>query len=170
MKTLVVYFSRTGHTKGLAEAIARELDADIEPIKEPAKRTGFLGYLQSVREAVSKKAAPIQAINHDLSEYDLIISGTPIWCWSLTSPVRSFLVDHSSEFKNVAFFCTEGGQGGKRAFEEMTKLCGKTPLSTLEVTESDIRNGADKVKLKTFLKAMPQQTAKEKPVIAETVH
>ena len=170
MNTLVVYFSRTGNTKGVAEAIATELGADIEQIEESAKRTGFFGYLQSVRESVFKKAAPIQAINSDLSHYNLIIIGSPVWCWSLTSPVRSFLVDHSSDFKSVAFFCTEGGKGGQGVFEEMAKLCGKTPQSTLEVTESDIRNGEDKLKLKTFVQTLSQRTAREKPVVAQIVH
>ena len=49
---LVVYFSRTGHTRVLAEGIARALGADLEEIRDRTDRTGLLGWLRSGAETV----------------------------------------------------------------------------------------------------------------------
>ena len=45
MKVLVVYYSRTGNTKFVAEAIAQSLEADIEEIKDGKNRMGVFGFL-----------------------------------------------------------------------------------------------------------------------------
>jgi flavodoxin len=43
-KVLVVYYSRTGATRTLAEALAKALQADIEPIIDRKNRSGIFGY------------------------------------------------------------------------------------------------------------------------------
>ena len=64
--------------------------------------------------------------------------------------MRSYIAAHANEFRDVAFFCTEGGSGGQRAFGQMKRLCGKTPLATLEITEAELSSGASDAKLKTL--------------------
>lgn len=161
MKILIVYFSLTGNTKGIANAAASEISADVEWINDSVKRTGLFGYLRTVREAMFKHIVPIQPSDHNPGQYDLVIIGTPVWAWSLSSPVRAYLVEHSSNFSRVAFFCTEGGAGGSGVFKEMARLCGKQPLATLEITESDIKSGADKEKLKSFIHSISQLVVEE---------
>src|SRR5262245_20444151 len=46
-KVLVTYYSRSGHTRRLAERIAQVLGADLEPIVDQRPRAGLLGYLRS---------------------------------------------------------------------------------------------------------------------------
>ncbi|MCD6363048.1 MAG: flavodoxin family protein [Synergistetes bacterium] len=58
MKTLVVVYSRTGITLSLAKKIARELQADLEIIRDNVNRKGVLGFLRSGYEAVRKKFRP----------------------------------------------------------------------------------------------------------------
>jgi hypothetical protein len=47
MKTLVVYFSRSGHTRQVAREIASRCGADLEAIREERGRAGLLGYWRS---------------------------------------------------------------------------------------------------------------------------
>ena len=54
MKVLVVYYSRTGNTKFVAEAIAQSLEADIEEIKDKKNRMGVFGFLRCGYEAIFK--------------------------------------------------------------------------------------------------------------------
>lgn len=68
--------------------------------------------------------------------------------------MRACLTRHSSHLDRVAFICTEGGTGGKRAFRHMLDLIGQQPVATLEVTESDLKTGADKDTLHPFIDAV----------------
>ncbi|MBD3355247.1 flavodoxin [Candidatus Woesearchaeota archaeon] len=133
MKTLVVYYSRTGNTKKVAEDIAKELKADVDEIKDKAKREGFFNYFKSGYHAARKKLTEIGTAK-DPFKYDLVIIGTPVWSWTVTPAVRTYM--DKNEFKKVAFFCTCGGQKGK-TFEEMEKL-SKKPLAKLEIKEKQI--------------------------------
>jgi flavodoxin len=44
-KVLVVFYSKTGHTREIAQDIAKHLDADLEEITDQKKRTGLLGFI-----------------------------------------------------------------------------------------------------------------------------
>ena len=59
MKTLVVYYSRTGFTKLVAEMIADKLGADCKEIIDKTDRKGVLGYLKAARDAMQKKKTKI---------------------------------------------------------------------------------------------------------------
>ena len=150
MKTLVVFYTRTNHTKSVAESIATKCGADVVQIKDAHHRTGVLNYFMLGKDAILKRLAKIQPVDKDAGDYDLIILGTPVWSFSVSSPMRAYIAEHSSSFNQVAFFCTEGGSGGERAFKQMSAMIGKQPVATLEVTEPDLKNGADKVKLAAF--------------------
>jgi flavodoxin len=150
MKTLVIYFSHTGHTQKIAEEIAANFESDMEQIKEVGERIGASGYLAAGRDAMLKRPGSIQPTHKDPAQYDLVFLGTPIWAWSVSPPMRAFITANRSKINQVAFFCTEGGSGGERAFRQMAELMGKQPVATLEVTEPDLKSGLDKEKLSTF--------------------
>lgn len=78
MKTLVVFYSRTGITRKVAETIARILSGDVEEIFAREDRSDFSGFDLSREEAVLKKPAAIKATKRDPARYDLTIVGTPI--------------------------------------------------------------------------------------------
>jgi len=103
-RILMVYFSRTGNTRRLAEAIARELACDIEVIRESRNRQGFTEFVKSCFEALFRHHPKIETVQHDPSAYDLVILGTPVWAGSMSSPVRSYIASYQGVFRNVAFF------------------------------------------------------------------
>jgi len=55
MKALVVYYSRTGNTKFVAEKIAQELGADIEEVIDKKNRFGLINYLRAGGDALRRK-------------------------------------------------------------------------------------------------------------------
>lgn len=140
MKVLVVYFSRTGTTRRLAERLARELDGTLMPITETRSRLGLLGYPRSLIEAVSGRDVPIDPPRRDPRDYDLVLIGTPVWGWHLSSPVRAFARQWGRRLKHVAFFCTMGGSGERPAFDELRRLCGQVPLAELALQASDLEH------------------------------
>jgi hypothetical protein len=68
----------------------------------------------------------------------MVVIGTPIWIGHPAPPVRTWVKRNAQHFKQVAFFCTEGGSGDLKAFAELSQLCGKTPAATLTVTERQL--------------------------------
>lgn len=140
MRILIVYYSRTGNTKNIAEKIKKTLNCDIEEIKEKVNRLGIWGYIQSGRESCVRETPKICDLRHDFSKYDLIIVGTPIWAFTLASPVRSFLVNHKNSIKKFAFFCTQEGSGGENAIKEVEGVLGKKSTVNLICKANEIKN------------------------------
>jgi flavodoxin len=149
MPVLVVYYSRTGNTRRVAEAIADKLHADIEVLRDTDERRGVAGFLRSGFQVISGKRARLEPVTSDLLEYDLVVIGSPIW-GSLSVPVRTYLEDHRGRFKRVGFFVTHGGSGEEKAFRVMRRLTGREPLATLEVKESELVSGAWAGKVSAF--------------------
>ena len=77
-RILVAYYTRSGHTKKLAESIATSLGADREQITDRVDRSGLLGYLRSGFEGSFERLVEIDPGVHDPKTYDLVIVGTPI--------------------------------------------------------------------------------------------
>lgn len=138
-RTLVVCFSRTGHTRAIAARLAGALSADLDLITESGKsRLGLMGWLRSGYEGTFQRPAAIDPVKHQPSAYELVVIGTPIWSTSLSSPVRAYLEQHRGQFASVAFFCTCGGRGAARVFSQMTQVVGKLPLGTLMIRETEL--------------------------------
>jgi len=139
MKALVVYYSRTGHTKKAAETISDRLVCDTEEIIDTVDRSGPRGIICSGRQAMKKELTVIEDMKKDVSSYDIIIVGTPIWVFTMSTPVRTFIREYKDHFKKVAFFCTYGGVGVEKTFTDMGDLCGKNPVGVLALRMLELR-------------------------------
>jgi menaquinone-dependent protoporphyrinogen IX oxidase len=153
-KTLVVFYSRSGTTRRIAEALSEALKCDLEEITEPKPRTGFLGYIRSLLEATRKRPSIIAPKTHDVSSYDLVVIGTPVWGWSLSSPVRAYLMATASQLPEVAFFCALGAKGSESTFAQMTAIVGKKPRAVCAITEREVLSGKHFDRLSAFEKAL----------------
>jgi len=147
MKSLVAYYSRTGTTKTVAEAIIDALSADVEPIIADTEGKG-MGRL--AMQAVFNVHAKIGQTTKDASSYDVVIVGTPVWASKMSPPVRTYLAKNKSKFKSVAFFCTYGGRGSEKVLKSMESFCGKTALGMLDILEQDVKSGEYVEKVKRF--------------------
>ena len=110
MKPLVVFYSRTGTTKKVGEALADLIQCDSEELIDTKKRTGPLGFLRSGRDAARNKLTVLGPLIHDPALYDVVALGTPVWSGLMSSPMRTYITNNKSKFNGVAFFCTQGGE------------------------------------------------------------
>ncbi|MFX0142560.1 MAG: flavodoxin family protein [Candidatus Hodarchaeota archaeon] len=155
MKPLVVFYSRTGTTKKIAELISKSINCELEEIIDTKKRTGFIiGFLKSGYAAMKEKLTIIEKIQKNPELYDLIILGTPIWSSNMTPAIRTYISENKSKFKNIAYFCTEGGDKGYKAFERMEILCEKKPVSTLEINKKEIKKATYVEKINSFVQKL----------------
>lgn len=151
---LVVFYSRTGHTRRLARAIASATGADVEEIHDPTDRSGTLGYVRSGAEALTGVLAPIERPRRDPAAYDVVVVGGPVWATSVSSPVRTYLWFDREQLPAVAFFATLGGTGDARAFRQMKALVGRAPVATLAVREGRLRDGVPREDVARFVEAL----------------
>lgn len=139
-KTLIVYHSRSGNTRRIAQRLAPRLHADRDEIRIVQPMAGALGYALCAIEAITGLTPALRPSHRDPADYDLVVVGTPVWFWSLSSPVRSWLESHPRLPGRIAFFCTMGGSGAARVFGMMTGLSHR-PHATLALTDSQIARG-----------------------------
>lgn len=151
MKSLVAFYSRSGHTKKIAEAINQELKGDLEELVDLQKRKGPIGFLRSGMDARRRKLAKIQKTRYDPSLYDLVIIGTPIWAANITPAVRAYLTENKEKIRDAAFFCACGGTGSQGSVGEMTQLYGRRPRGVLMVTQNEISKGELLQKVQQFI-------------------
>lgn len=116
-RALVVYFSCTNTTKGIADRIVEVTDAAtwrIEP--ETAYTSEDLNYNDSSsranREQNDPSARPaIKGKCENLADYDVIFLGYPIWWGKAPKVIFTFLEGHNLVGKTVVPFCTSHSSG-----------------------------------------------------------
>lgn len=112
-KALVLYYSLTGNTKAVAEEIANRLGADIEEIVcvNPYD-TNFQACIQRCMQEREQGVIPdIQPVKADLSQYDVIFIGYPIWFGTYAPPIDKYLLTEDLSGKKIVPFCTFGSGG-----------------------------------------------------------
>lgn len=152
MKTLVCYFSaERGTTKALAGRMAAAAQADLFEIRpETPYSAADLKYMNPLarcnREKFGKKDVPAAAFPSELSSYDLVLVGFPIWYGGAPSVVNSFLEHLNLAGKRVAAFATSGGSPiGKTA----QKLAPYLPGT--ELLDAKLFNDASDEQLRAWI-------------------
>jgi flavodoxin len=151
-KILVVYYSRTGATKNVAEHIAKALKCDIEQVLDRKDRSGAWGYMAAGRDAMKKKLTGISSTKKNPAGYDLVVVGTPVWAWTVCPAVRTYLEKNKNSLDKVAFFCTMAGSGAEKAFAEMESVCAKKPVVTLSLLTKEVVGNQHLGKVKGFVR------------------
>ncbi|MBN2422276.1 NAD(P)H-dependent oxidoreductase [Candidatus Woesearchaeota archaeon] len=143
MKTLVVYYSRTGTTKEVAEKIANKLEADIEEIIDLKNRKGTKGYLIAGKDAMQKRLTKIKPLAKNPTDYELVIIGTPVWGWTMAPAIRTVLHENILN-KKTAFFCTCSNSGINRTINAMKQMAKNAQcLAEFGLSSINIKKGYD---------------------------
>ena len=94
---LLVYFSYTGNTKIIAKYIFDKLNCDVLELHPKDK------YSENYQEVVDeyqnnengKRICELMPYSVDLNKYDTLIIGSPVWWYTITPVIRTFLKQHS---------------------------------------------------------------------------
>ena len=143
-RVLVVYFSRAdentggvgyiekGNTKILAEMIAERTHGDLFEIKtvKPYPKE-YRPATEAAKQEKEENVRPeIVGELPDLSKYDVVFLGYPIWWSDMPMPVYTFLDGENFAGKIILPFCTHEGSG-----------LSDTQRSIADVTKADVREG-----------------------------
>ena len=116
-RILVAYFSCTGHTQAVAEQIAQQTGADLYEITPADPYTAEdLNYKdnncranQEMNDPAARPALGGDAL--ELSDYDTILLGYPIWWGTMPRILNTFLDTYDLSGKTVLPFCTSSSSG-----------------------------------------------------------
>lgn len=149
-KILITYYSRSGNTEQVAKELATLCDADLDPIRATKDNDKGWRFIRTLFQTGRQSCSTIEPSDHNPQNYDLVIIGTPVWMSNLSSIARAYLRSHVTQFKNVAFFCTEGRTGENKVFQQMKDEVDQLPIATLVVKEFELKDKSYLAKLSSF--------------------
>lgn len=153
-KVLVSYFSASGVTKGVAENIAEIVDGDLFEIEPVEKYTSAdLNWMdknsRSTVEMNDKSfRPPVKNKVENLSDYDKIIIGFPVWWYTAPTIINTFIEENDLTGKEIYVFCTSGGSGVEDSFNDL-----KSAYSNLNfISAKRLKKNIEKDEISNWIK------------------
>ena len=152
MKKVIVYYSYRGNTKSIAEMIQKSTGADIARIETVVSYDGdYNSVVNQGQDEVNSGYCPkIKPLNIDLSKYDEVILGTPVWWYTFAPAMHTFLKENDLSGKTVYPFATNGGWIG-HTFKDFANACGTADVKQgmnirFDESKSEIQKWIDSIK------------------------
>ena len=130
IKTLIVFFSWSGNTRGIAHEIQKQTGADLfEIMLVHPYSTSYNTVLMQAQEDQHRQARPeIQDPPASIAEYDKILLGYPNWWASIQMPIATFLESYDFAGKTIVPFCSHGGGRFGQSLTAIAKLAPNAVL------------------------------------------
>ena len=127
-RTLIVYYSLSGHTKDIAERIQKMTGGELYEVKtaEKIKQTPWF-YLTLRKQLKDKNYPKLSGSLPDFRQYDTIFVGGPVWWYTASTPMRAFLQQADFKGKKVVPFTTQGSNVGTY-FEDFAQTAKNAKL------------------------------------------
>jgi len=140
--------------------MGEEINADILELK-PEKELNSessMKYFWGGYQATMKKKPKLNPITMNPLDYDLIIIGTPVWAWTFSPPIRSFISMFDLSGKKVALWMCNGGEP-KQAIEKFrNELKRSTIIGDISFTDPLIKSSEiNREKAISWIKSLSEQ-------------
>ncbi|MDD1704981.1 MAG: ArsR family transcriptional regulator [Methanoregula sp.] len=143
MKICVIYHSETGNTRHVAQHIGSVYDAKLVEVRETANHSRITRFLSWCKMARGEELTPIEPAGIDVSTYDLIVFGSPVWAFKPTPVIHAAIIGlKGCEGKRAVAFGTHGGRPGQMG-ETLIRWInnrGMRILGIAEINQKDIEN------------------------------
>lgn len=141
-KTLIVYYSYSGTTKRVAELMKEVTNADIYEIKvvEEYPKDMYETSDRAEEERTSGNLPELKGELPDITDYDTILIGGPVWSSTLASPVMTYLEKNDFTGKNVAAFWTDLGNEGNYKTDFAKQVKGAKALEGLRIQSANSKS------------------------------
>lgn len=114
-RVLIVYYSLSDVTHGVAERLQAKTGADIfrvETVRSYPTAPPAL-YDDPKKELDEHKLPELKAMPPDFSGYDLVLIGGPVWWYTVPTPIMRLLEGVDFKGRKTAIFCTHEGAAGR---------------------------------------------------------
>lgn len=153
MKTLVAYFSASGITASVAKEVASAANADLYEIKPGVRYTSAdLNWMDKKSRSsveMSNPASRPEIVKDlpDLSQYDTVIIGFPIWWYVAPTIINTFLESGDYSGKKIALFATSGGNGFGKTVQNLKPSVD----ASAQFVSEKLLNGATPADIKAWV-------------------
>lgn len=158
MKILCIYHSETGNTHSVMEALSKSTGADLIRVRDLAGYGKATMYLLGAPRARKGDCAAIDPDEIDLSGYDLVILGSPVWAFRPTPAANAMIQAlKNCSGKKAVLVCTSGGAPGEtlNIMENHTKECGMEIQGSFHVGFS-MRGGRNEEEMAALVRAVTE--------------
>lgn len=121
VNVLVSYFSYSGTTENIARVLSSKTNADLFAIEPKEEYTD--PYTQGNSEIRNNRKPELKNTVEDMSQYDVVFVGFPIWFHATPAPINSFLESYDLTGKIIIPFCTSGGSEIDEAMPTFLNSC-----------------------------------------------
>ena len=154
MSVCIVYHSETGNTKKVAEHVAKATSATLIPVRDLAGYNKITMYLLGIPRARAGDKATIEPPVIDVSAFDLVVVGSPVWAFRPTPAANAAIAALAGcEGKKGIVFITSGG-GPRDALEIMKKALEGRKVKVEGSFHFPMKELGDEKKLKEFVDAI----------------
>jgi flavodoxin len=119
MKILILYYSGTGKTEVVAKTLSLQLYGDLLKITDYKEKNSFKSRITSAIDAFREVKTVISPKTFDLTDYDLIYVGTPVWMANSVPAIITAIDTYNFKGKKVILFATMKNMGGNKAIKRM---------------------------------------------------
>lgn len=141
-KILIAYFSHSGNTELAAWQVQAAVGGELLAIKtaEPYPKDGQACGVIAKQELAENKRPLLAANLSDISRYETIFLGYPIWYKQAPLAVRTFLEANDFSGKVILPFCTSGSDGIEQSLAAIRESAAQADMTT-GLALHDIGNG-----------------------------
>jgi len=129
-KYLVLFASRSGNTKSMANRIGELLNCEVMEVVPTTPYDSdyntMLARAQREQAAIGQGNYPaINTTVENLETYDVVFIGYPIWYGHMATPMQTFLHTHAEKLKGkrIALFASSGSSGINTSVTDARNLC-----------------------------------------------
>ena len=157
MKVLIVYYSRTGRNRELAELMKQKLLGDLDEVVDKKNRGGFWGWLFGGMDAVLKRLTEIKAVGYEPGKYNVVVLIYPIWAGVMPPAIRTYVrkFKESLAGRRVAVVSVSSqGSRNERAVGDLEAAIGKKTAGSLWLTVEEFKEGSFRKDLEALVRKL----------------
>lgn len=143
MKICIIYHSETGNTRHVAQHIAEACGGKIIEITDRTSYNRITGFVVRCKMARGEERCPIEPTAIDVSGYDQLVFGSPVWAFKPTPAIHTAInALKGCEGKRATAFCTHGGKPGQTAetFQKWIEARGMKCVGNADIHQKEIEN------------------------------
>ena len=129
-KTALIYFSNTGTTKKIADRISELFSPDITEVKLNKPYGGFIPSVgRYIKNRFIHKEDQVETSPIDLTEYETVFIGSPVWAGKLPDSFADFLKKCKNDNLKIIPFATAAKTGKDSILEEIKEIFPDAEIS-----------------------------------------